>query len=305
MQVYGAILPGAAAVARLLPAAVAQARVEPRLSTKARHRLKMIQWYEDHGRNARLTCRHFGYCPDTFYRWLRRYQREGPRGLEDRSRRPHRVRQPTWSKELAQAVLRLREDFPRCGKDKLVVFLRREGRQVSTSTVGRIIGYLKDQELLWEPNLRDPWQMRRRHKRLYAERTPRDYVPRAPGDLVQVDTADIRFLPGQVYKHFTGRDVFSRWDVLDVYYRATAQAAVLFLDALVERTPFPVRAIQVDGGSEFKAQFEAACQERGIQLFVLPPRSPKLNGRVERAQRTHQEEFYRMLDPPDSLSHLR
>ena len=31
---------------------------------------------------------------------------------------------------------------------------------------------------------------------------------------------------------------------------------------------------------------------RGIRLFVLPPRSPKLNGAVERANRTHTEEFY-------------
>ena len=28
------------------------------------------------------------------------------------------------------------------------------------------------------------------------------------------------------------------------------------------------------------------------ELFVLPPRSPKLNDHVERAQRTHTEEFY-------------
>jgi len=50
------------------------------------------------------------------------------------------------------------------------------------------------------------------------------------------------------------------------------------------------REIRRDGGSEFMAQFETACQQRGIQLFVLPPRSPKLNGHVERAQRTHREE---------------
>jgi putative transposase len=65
--------------------------------------------------------------------------------------------------------------------------------------------------------------------------------------------------------------------------------------------PFPVRAVQVDGGSEFMAQFETACKERGIRLFVLPPRSPKLNGHVERAQRTHREEFYRRVLLPDSL----
>ena len=40
------------------------------------------------------------------------------------------------------------------------------------------------------------------------------------------------------------------------------------------------------------ADFEQACRDRRLKLFVLPPRSPKLNGRVERAQRTHTEEFY-------------
>ena len=58
------------------------------------------------------------------------------------------------------------------------------------------------------------------------------------------------------------------------------------------RLPYPVRAIQVDGGSEFMAEFEAACQTRRIRLFVLPPRSPKLNGCVERTNRTWREEFY-------------
>ncbi len=50
------------------------------------------------------------------------------------------------------------------------------------------------------------------------------------------------------------------------------------------------RALQVGGGSEFAAEFEFACQQRSLPLFVLPPRSPKLNGHVERAQRTHTEE---------------
>ena len=64
------------------------------------------------------------------------------------------------------------------------------------------------------------------------------------------------------------------------------------MDTLQRRLPFPLRALQVDGGSEFAAVFEAACRERGVRLFVLPPRSPQLNGRVERANRTHTEEFY-------------
>ena len=64
-------------------------------------------------------------------------------------------------------------------------------------------------------------------------------------------------------------------------------------------------AIQVDGGSEFEAIFEEECQRRGIMLFVLPPRSPKLNGAVERAHRTHTEEFYEVTESSFELSELR
>jgi transposase InsO family protein len=50
--------------------------------------------------------------------------------------------------------------------------------------------------------------------------------------------------------------------------------------------PFTIKAIQVDGGSEFEATFEEECHKQDIRLFVLPPRSPKLNGHVERAYNT-------------------
>ena len=103
-------------------------------------------------------------------------------------------------------------------------------------------------------------------------------------------------MPGVNFKQFTARDVISRWDVIQAHPRATAQNATQFLDTLQHRMPFPIRALQVDGGSEFAADFEQACQQRGLHLFVLPPRSPKLNGAVERANRTHTEEFYQVTN---------
>jgi transposase InsO family protein len=136
--------------------------------------------------------------------------------------------------------------------------------------------------------------------RPWALRKPADYAVAKPGDLVQLDTLDLRPAPGIILKQFTARDVVSRWDVIEVHRRATSRAARLFLDTLQRRLPFPLRALQVDGGSEFAAAFEAACHQRGVRLFVLPPRSPKLNGRVERANRTHTEEFYELT--PCSLS---
>lgn len=274
------------------PQARQLARLGSELSRAARLRLQWMDYYFTHGENAALTGRHFGISRQSFYRWKRRYDPQNLASLEDRSHRPHRRRQPTWSAELAEAVLRLRRQYPRWGKDKLGVLLRREDRKVSTSMIGRILTHLKRRGRLVEPLPMRIKARRSRPARPYAVRKPRDYQPQAPGDLVQVDTLELRPLPGVILKQFTARDVISRWDVIQAHSRATASLAAQFLDTLQQRMPFPIRAIQVDGGSEFAADFEQACRERRLKLFVLPPRSPKLNGRVERAQRTHTEEFY-------------
>lgn len=306
MQTYGSILPGAATLARLLPKAAGEARDARPPSREAKKRLTAVRWYEEHGRNASLTARHFGLSRSTVHDWLKRRREGGDRALEERSRRPRRLRQATWSAALEASVLKLRQENPRWGKDMLTPILRREGVQVSVSMVGRILSRLKHERRLLPATLKDPCIVSRPQIRPYAVRKPRDYLVQAPGDLLQLDTADIR-LDGSavVYKHFAARDYVSRWDVLDVHRNATAHNAAGFLDLVVQRMPFAVRAIQVDGGSEFKAEFEAACEAKGLRLFVLPPRSPKLNGRVERSNRTHKEEFYQLVDPPDSLAQLR
>ena len=270
MSVTGTILPGASRLARL--------QVE--LSKKARQRLKWFDYYS-HGHNGRLSCRHFDISPQTFYRWKRRYNPRHPQSLEDRSHRPQHVRQPTYSTELVQAVLKLREEYPRWGKDKLVVLLHDEGFTCSASTVGRIIRKLKERGVLREPVSNHVSARKRRRQRPYAIRKPKDYGISLVGDLVQLDTLDVRPLPGVLLKHFTAHDVVSRWNTVGIYSRATANTATDFLDTLEKRMPFSVKAIQVDGGAEFEAIFEEECQRRGIKLFVLPPCSPKLNGAVE------------------------
>jgi transposase InsO family protein len=260
-----------------------------------------MDYYRGNG-NVALTCRHFGISRQTFYRWHRRYEAYDLTSLEERSHCPRRRRSPTWSFHLEGKVLvlGLRLQFPRSGKDKLAVLLRRRELPVSTSMVGRILAQLQRQGRLVEPPRTGvPGSRRALRLRPYAVRKPKQYAVFRPGDLVEVDTLDVRPVPGVVFKQFTARDVVSRWDVIQVHTRATAQAATQFLDTLQHRMPFPIRALQVDGGSEFAADFEQACQQRGLHLFVLPPRSPKLNGAVERANRTHTEEFYQVT--PHSL----
>jgi transposase InsO family protein len=171
--------------------------------------------------------------------------------------------------------------------------------------VGRILGRLLRAGDLRAPGRRRLSVRRRRWLRPYAVRKPADWAVERPGDLVELDTLDIRPLPGKIWKQFTARDVVSRWDVVELGRRATAVAAAEVLDRLAERMPFEVRAISIDNGSEFMAEFEMACQARGIVPFVLPPRSPKLHGAVERANRTHTEEFYEVTDAEPDLAAFR
>jgi putative transposase len=286
---------------RLLRLPVASPAAPP-LSRRAQARLAMLDWHRAHGANVSRTARHFGYSRPTVYRWLRRFDHHRLETLEDRSSAPRRRRRPTWSVEQLQAVREIRERYPRWGKDKLAVLLRRDGIQLSVSMVGRILRRLRRSGDLREPVRRRMSVHQRRWQRPYAIRRPAGWAIERPGDLVELDTLDIRPLPGQVWKQFTARDVVSRWDTVELGRRATARAALAILDALAERMPFPVRAISIDNGSEFMAEFETACAERGIALFVLPPRSPKLHGAVERANRTHAEEFYEVTDAEPELA---
>src|SRR3972149_10744404 len=249
-----------------IPRAVSAVRALE-LSREAKQRLRMMQWHDEHGRNAALTCRHFGISRDTFYRWLRRFEAYGPGGLENGSQRPKNVRRPTWTKELENAVLELRRLTPGWGKDKLVVLLRDQGWQCSTSMVGRILRHLKKTGRLVEAPGADPWHPRRPFLRPYGVRKPKEYLADRPGAIVQVDTAHVSLFPGFSFKHFTACDVFTRWQVLEAHGRATAHAAAGFLDTVLERLPFPGRAVQVDGGSEFIALFDEACRASGVIPF--------------------------------------
>src|ERR1700731_2071767 len=231
------------------------------LSRAAQVRLAWMDFYR-RTQNVALTCRHFGISRQTFYRWLKRYEPLDLTSLEERSHCPHRQRRPTWSFLLERKVLTLRLQFPRWGKDKLAVLLREQKFTVSTSMVGRILTRLKRSgQLIEPPRPAVPGSRRPLRPRPYAVRKPKQYAVSRPGDLVQVDTLDVRPVPGVVFKQFTAHDVISRWDVIQAHGRATAYAASQF---------------------------------RGLRLFVLPPRSPKLNGAVERANRTHTEEFYQV-----------
>ena len=297
MQVFG--LPGhiirnARTASRLLAAKTPNIEAARRRDALARWRAAI-----DNGLTAAQAAEAVGVPRATLYRW----RSNGEPG----SRKPHRVKSNTWTSGLVAAVERLRLDFPMWGRDKIGPILREnEGFRVSNSTVGRILARLVKRGVVMSvPAMRKRPQKRRwSAARRFATRLPRNLKATEPGAIVQIDTVFISLRPGKSIKHFTAYDPVAKWTVGQAVNRATAVSAARFLDKVIKQMPFPIKAIQVDGGSEFMAEFETACEKKAIQLFVLPPKSPKINGAVERCNGAWRYEFYETYDLPGNVEAL-
>jgi putative transposase len=299
-------LGGGFRIVHRLPRAARQLPRGLRLTPALEFRLRCVEC--SHREGVTATAKRFRRSRATIYRWRARYDPKDLTSLVPRSRRPKRVRRATWSAAQEQAVLSLREQHPRFGKDKLQHLLAGQGMRLSASMIGRILASARRRNLLIEPKAVPV--RRARPQRPYAIRLPKTKrLPTRPGELIQLDTLQLRPEPGIERRQFTAIDVVSRCAVFGVRSRATAGTATAFLDELLARMPGPVQGIQVDGGSEFMAGFETACQQQGIALYVLPPRSPKLNGRVERLNGTVRREFWECypgdLDLPSLQAALR
>ena len=290
MSIYGAILPGAARLARL-PA-------EP--SLEAKRRMKVMGWYREHGEKVRLTARHFGFSPDTVSRWVLAYGVKGLAGLEPRSRRPRRVRQPQVAVEVVQRVQALREQYPRWGREKLRVLLVEEGITLSPKSIDRVLARLRARGVLREavqPRKTPRW----RHQRL---RRPKELVVDRPGVLVQLDTKHVPLGKGKVAYQFGAVDCFTRKRVVALAPQLTSAQGAAFLKLMVAQFPFPVQAVQSDGGSEFLKEFGPTVEELKLAHYFNRPNYPQGNGRIERSFRTDEEEFYQVEDLPADLSGL-
>jgi transposase InsO family protein len=285
--------------ARLSSRIEAKERSDAAKRSEERRRLvdRWLQARRD-GLTAEAAAEAVGKSRATLSRWRKE--------LTPKSTRPHKVRKPSADPRLAIAVERLRKKHPMWGKDTLAPLLWREGFDCSISRVGRILKKLVERGVFASvPSLRTGTRHApRKHKRTYAKRLPKGKKPALPGEIVQLDTVHINLAPGKSIRQFTAYCPVARWTVAQARNRATAAAAALFLDKLVSDMPFKVKAIQVDGGSEFMAGFEAECEKRKIDLYVLPPRSPKLNGGVERCNGAWRYEFYACTDLPGSVQEL-
>jgi transposase InsO family protein len=133
--------------------------------------------------------------------------------------------------------------------------------------------------------------------RAHAKRWKR-YEKRQPGHRVQLDVKFLERIPGtrkRLYQ-FTAIDDCTRLRVLKIFDACNQKTAIQFVDDVIRRLPFRIRVVQTDNGAEFQSRFHWHLQDRDIGHVYIKPRTPRLNGKVERSHRIDDQEFYQLLD---------
>ncbi|MDR1235544.1 MAG: integrase core domain-containing protein, partial [Holosporaceae bacterium] len=213
-------------------------------------------------------------------------------GAEIPSRRPKRLRAVSWGEPQLEQILQIRRKNPTYGKAKISVVLRRnQGPDLSESTVGRMLKVLSERGLV-QKSASAP---RKKKERIFDKHaqpwTFKDYRTMVMGERVQTDHMTVE-KNGSEMKEFHAWERKSKHLSAGIFEAATAENAKKFLMDFYKKAPFRILSVQVDGESEFRAEFEEACRDLKIPLIVLPPAKPKYNGGVERSNRTLREEFW-------------
>ncbi|OGG54052.1 hypothetical protein A3D11_01075 [Candidatus Peribacteria bacterium RIFCSPHIGHO2_02_FULL_49_16] len=110
------------------------------LSRGARERLKWFLYAEKNGHNPEKIARRFGVSISTVRRWAKRFDPQDLSTLEERSKRPHVLRESDVEQHVIDLIRTYRKKLPTWGKNSITHALKKEhGITISTSTVGRII----------------------------------------------------------------------------------------------------------------------------------------------------------------------
>ena len=74
------------------------------------------------------------------------------------------------------------------------------------------------------------------------------------------------------------------------------RTAIQFVDEVWRPSPFRIHVILTDNGAEFQSDFHWHLERLDIRHVYIRPRTPRLNGKVERSHRVDAQEFYQLLD---------
>ena len=273
-----------------------------------KERLKIIKFYDTHGEAT--TKEAFGVGRKTINAWKRRLKIKGLGSLTPYSTRPKITRVMLVEPKILIEIKRLRDEHPRLGKTKVKPLLDdyclQENLPIySEAKIGRIIKVYKifNQEtgkMYHNPNSKHA------HSKAKSKRERTKYAPK-PSDFgyIQIDTV-VRFLDGIKYYFYDAIDVKGKFAISLPYKHLNSTNTVDFMKKLIFVVPFTITTVQTDNGLEFLGAFEEYLKKINVKHIFTYPRCPKINGVVERFNRSLQEEFIDqnlyLIDNPKEFS---
>ncbi|MCX6704850.1 MAG: integrase core domain-containing protein [Candidatus Woesebacteria bacterium] len=260
----------------------------------ASQRLKIIKFYTKYSEAE--TKEAFGVDRKTIYVWKKRLNLSQGKltSLIPTSTKPINARGMETDPKVVSFIKTLREAHPRLGKEKiyplLVSFCREEGiLPIKESTIGKVIKrnklfYQKERRMYHNPASK--YAKRTKTKRLRVRYSPKHK------DLghIQVDTI-VRFQDGIKYYLYTAIDTKGKFAFCLPFKTLTSSNTLDFYQKLIQVLPYKVKSVQTDNGLEFLGAFDAYLEGMGIVHLYTYPRCPKINGVVERFNRSIQDEF--------------
>lgn len=256
----------------------------PKNHTPAAPRDIRFRWYrqvEEYGRSVPEVCDIFGVSRKTYYKWYKHDHGLLCNTYKNRAEHPQTKIRGSVRVELVEA----KEKY-NYGPAKMKVHLQKKfGLEISTTSIYQ---FMKKKHLIHKPQKKQVWY------------TPmkEPYKAEKPGENVQLD---VKYVPdGEGWWNYQFRLVDT---VTNMQFSVTfpLKSAQMSIQALLraERTlPFPITGIQTDNGGEFRGCFHRYLLKRNIVHRYIPKRSAPWNGKVERANRSVDDEFYLNFNRP-------
>jgi transposase InsO family protein len=231
-------------------------------------------------------CARYGISRPTGYKWVARYEAEGPAGLLERSRRPHCSPNAT-APEVVEALLAERRSHQRWGAKKLLALLHSRHPDMPWLAVSTAQLILKRHGLVRS-------RRRRRHRPVLAGARSESS---APNDVWTADfKGEFRTGDGRYCYPLTIVDDHSRYLLACRGLLEVSSAATQATFARLFRHLGLPRVIRTDNGTPFAGKGLARLSRLAvwwIQLGITPeliaPARPEQNGRHERLHRTLKE----------------
>jgi transposase-like protein/transposase InsO family protein len=249
----------------------------------APHELR-FRWYrqvEEYGKTIKEVCLIFGISRKTYYKWYRH-----DHGLGSNQYKNHAIHPQTKIKDgVRVAIVKAKEKY-NYGPAKMRLYLLQHEKIDVSSTA--IYKFMKKKRLIRKPQKKLKWY------------TPlkEPFVTKKPGENVQLD---VKYVPdGFGYWKYQYRfiDAASDMQYAVESYMRDARSTIKAFHGAERKLPFPITGIQTDNGGEFRGAFHDYLIHRGFIHRFIPKKSAPWNGKVERANRSVDDEFYLNMTRP-------